>query len=595
MQQEKLSRGAVRAVLHAFWQQYRAHPFLTAWTFLLPAIGIIFVFFVPPLILAKIVNTIAETKNVSLNALWPLLALMGGVWFAGELCWRAGLYALTRLEAHGITELSRYTFRALMAREYAFYTNNFTGSLTKKATAFPRTFESFTDTLCFSIVGNLVSLIFAFVILWRYTPLLPLALMGCLILVVSITIPLIKKRSALVAKRHEAGSRVSGRLSDVIANATTVKSFATEKEEQVTFEKDVSHYVHFFKKASDWHNLRIDFSISPLYVGANILGLIIALYFVQHEGLQVGAVVLIFSYYNQIARVFWETNRIYRNIESSIGEAAEFTELMLEPPAITDAHNAKEITLTTTPIVFSQAGFSYNTDGENEQFLSNFNLSIGHKEKVGLVGPSGSGKTTITKLLLRFADIQSGSITIDGIDIRTLSQASLRKAIAYVPQDPLLFHRTLFENIAYGKAGATEEEVIHAARLAHAHEFINTMPQGYQTLVGERGVKLSGGQRQRIAIARAILKNAPILILDEATSALDSESEKYIQEGLQELMKEKTTLVIAHRLSTIKNLDRIIVLDHGNIIQEGTHEVLSKEKGLYATLWSHQTGEILEE
>lgn len=247
-------------------------------------------------------------------------------------------------------------------------------------------------------------------------------------------------------------------------------------------------------------------------------------------------------------------------------------------------------------IQFNDVDFRYSGEGSDENsFLSDFDFYIKGNQKIGLVGPSGGGKTTITKLLLRFIDLQAGSITIDGQDISKVTQSSLRKAIAYVPQEPLLFHRTLFENIAYGDEKATKKDVIRVAKLAHADEFISKSPQGYQTLVGERGVKLSGGQRQRIAIARAILKNSPILVLDEATSSLDSESEKYIQEGLWELMKNKTALVIAHRLSTIKHLDRIIVLDHGKIVQDGTHNELIRKDGIYAKLWSHQSGEFLRD
>jgi ATP-binding cassette subfamily B protein len=205
------------------------------------------------------------------------------------------------------------------------------------------------------------------------------------------------------------------------------------------------------------------------------------------------------------------------------------------------------------------------------------------------------GKTTITKLLLRFIDIQDGAIRLGGSDISTVTQQSLREVIAYVPQEPLLFHRSLLENIAYGNEHATYEEILEASKLARADEFIKRLPEGYDTMVGERGIKLSGGQRQRVAIARAILKNSSFLVLDEATSALDSESEKYIQEGLFELMKNKTSLVIAHRLSTIKHLDRIIVLDQGAIVEDGTHDELIKQGGLYAKLWGHQSGEFLQD
>ncbi|OYW42452.1 hypothetical protein B7Z28_01505 [Candidatus Saccharibacteria bacterium 32-45-3] len=224
-----------------------------------------------------------------------------------------------------------------------------------------------------------------------------------------------------------------------------------------------------------------------------------------------------------------------------------------------------------------------------------FNLSIPAGQRVGLVGQSGSGKTTLTKLLLRFSDIQKGAITIDDQAIETVTQSSLRKAIAYVPQEPMLFHRTLEENIKYGNPDANREQVIEAAKRAHALEFIEKLPEGLDTLVGERGIKLSGGQRQRIAIARAILKDAPILVLDEATSALDSESEKLIQQAFTELMKDRTSIVIAHRLSTIAKLDRIIVMDNGAIIEDGTHDELLAKKGQYAKLWAHQSGGFIEE
>jgi ATP-binding cassette subfamily B protein len=223
------------------------------------------------------------------------------------------------------------------------------------------------------------------------------------------------------------------------------------------------------------------------------------------------------------------------------------------------------------------------------------NLHIQSGEKIGLVGPSGGGKSTLTRLMLRFDDVQAGSITIDGQNIADVTQASLRQNIAYVPQEPLLFHRTIGENISYGRPEAKQSEIAEAARKAKADEFITKLADGYKTVVGERGVKLSGGQRQRVAIARAILKDAPILILDEATSALDSESEVLIQQALWELMKGRTAIVIAHRLSTIQKMDRIIVLDDGKIVEEGTHKQLLAKKGLYAKLWSHQSGGFIEE
>jgi ATP-binding cassette subfamily B protein len=246
-------------------------------------------------------------------------------------------------------------------------------------------------------------------------------------------------------------------------------------------------------------------------------------------------------------------------------------------------------------VLLLYVGFQYSDTDSNEKVFEGLQLHIKAGEKLGLVGPSGGGKSTITKLLLRFEDVQEGAIEIDGQNIASVTQQSLRRAIAYVPQESLLFHRTIEENIAYGHLPSSHEAVVRAAKQAYAHDFVMGLPNGYDTIVGERGVKLSGGQRQRIAIARAMLKDSPIILLDEATSALDSESEKVIQEALKELLERRTAIVIAHRLSTIQRMDRIVVLDKGKIVEDGTHAALLKKKGLYAALWAHQSGGFLED
>ena len=276
-------------------------------------------------------------------------------------------------------------------------------------------------------------------------------------------------------------------------------------------------------------------------------------------------------------------------INRIFGDASEMTQNLDEPRLVADAENATDLLVTEGRIAFENLNFQY-TDGRSENIFTDFCLSIKPGERIGLVGRSGSGKTTLTRLLLRLEDIQEGHISIDGQDISKVTQVSLRRQIAYVPQEPLLFHRTIAENIAYGRPQATAEEIRQAAKEANALEFIERLPEGFETITGERGVKLSGGQRQRIAIARAILTNAPILVLDEATSALDSESEKMIQDALSNLMKSRTSIVIAHRLSTVSSLDRIIVLKDGKIEEDGTHEELLKNNGEYAGLWEHQAG-----
>jgi ATP-binding cassette subfamily B protein len=290
----------------------------------------------------------------------------------------------------------------------------------------------------------------------------------------------------------------------------------------------------------------------------------------------------------------WGLGTLSRTLEQSLSDAEELTEILDTPIDVTDPPNPERVRISKGEIHFDDVSFTHADSKEEDVLFHGFTLRIRPGEKIGLVGQSGSGKTTLTKLLLRFSDIDGGAISIDGQDITHIKQEDLRAHIAYVPQEPALFHRSLAENIAYGKPGADKDEILEAARKAHADEFIQKLPNGYDTTVGERGVKLSGGQRQRIAIARAILKDAPILVLDEATSALDSESEKLIQDALKRFMKGRTTLVIAHRLSTIQNMDRIVVLHDGRIMEQGSHEELLARNGAYAELWRHQTGGFLE-
>lgn len=273
------------------------------------------------------------------------------------------------------------------------------------------------------------------------------------------------------------------------------------------------------------------------------------------------------------------------------GEIEEGLDEVLIPHEIVDQKNATTLITKGGKITWENVDFTYGA----QHVFEDFNLTIKPGQRVGLVGHSGAGKTTFVSLLLRQHEVTGGAILIDGQNIAAVTQDSLRNNIAVVPQEPMLFHRSIRENIAYGKPDATDEEIIAVAKKAEAHEFISALSEGYDTLVGERGVKLSGGQKQRIAIARAMLKNAPILILDEATSALDSESEVAIQKALHELMEGKTVIAIAHRLSTLREMDRIIVLDKGEIVEDGTHQELSRGNGIYARLWDHQAGGFLQE
>ena len=291
--------------------------------------------------------------------------------------------------------------------------------------------------------------------------------------------------------------------------------------------------------------------------------------------------------FNQI----WNLGRIIRRTYESMADAKEMVAILNTPHEIKDSSQAKILKVKNGAITFKNVKFGYRA---NHLVLDKFNLTIAPREKVALVGPSGAGKSTVTKLLLRFHDINSGQIKIDDFDISKVTQESLRQNIAVVPQEPTLFHRSLLENIRYGRLQAADEEVIAAAQKARCHHFIERLPDGYGTLVGERGIKLSSGERQRVAIARAILKNAPILLLDEATSSLDSESEALIQEALTELMQSKTAVAIAHRLSTILKMDRIVVIDKNRVVDAGTHAELMEKDGLYRKLWQIQSSGFIE-
>ena len=299
---------------------------------------------------------------------------------------------------------------------------------------------------------------------------------------------------------------------------------------------------------------------------------------------------MMFTYTNNLTLRFNMLTSVMQSINHALGDAHDMTVILDEPRLVADLPDAPALVVRKGDISFSDLSFWYTDGGHPTAVFENFDLHIPAGQRIGLVGKSGSGKTTLTRLLLRLVDIQEGQILVDGQEISKVSQVSLRRQIAYVPQEPLLFHRTISENIAYGRPEATPEEIRQAAADANALEFIEKLPDGFETITGERGVKLSGGQRQRIAIARAILTNAPILVLDEATSALDSESEQLIQAALQNLMKGRTSIVIAHRLSTVASLDRIVVLREGEIVEDGVHSELIAAGGEYADLWERQTG-----
>ena len=558
---------------------------------LLPALGNTCIFYVAPLIVAQLVGRFASHGSVGIGSAMPyVLGFAGSLLFA-ETVWRIGIHCLNRLTGRGVENLYVIGMDELLARDAAFFHDNFAGSLTKRVLSFATRFEDFTDNLVFNIVGSLVPLLFASVVLWRYDPLLVAGLLGLIVITGAGVAPLIRRRQQLVDQREAAIARVSGHVADSLMNMDTVRAFAAEDREAAEHRSRVADQRRKSLRSWDYANLRIDVLVAPMSVLTNVVGLLLAVA-LGAGGHGIAAIVVAFTYYSNATRIMFEFNQIYRRLESSLTEAAQFTELLLTPPAVVDPVQPEPLRPQASDVAFDHVRFGY---AGGKPLFTGLDLAVPSGTKIGLVGRSGGGKSTLTRLLLRMMDIDEGRIMIGGQDISKLRQSDLRSLIAYVPQDPAMFHRTLRDNIAFARPQATDAEIHQAAAAAHVTEFAGALPDGFDTMVGERGLKLSGGQRQRVALARAILRDAPILLLDEATSALDSESEILVQQALWRLMEGRTALVVAHRLSTVAHMDQLVVLDRGQIVEKGTHRQLLRLDGTYARLWQHQSGGFLED
>lgn len=530
-------------------------------------------------------------KDLVLMRLMQILVFIAIIKFVRWLLWRIASFTINFFESRSMVDLSRQCFDYLQKHSFSYFSNNFPGSIVKKHKSFINTFEFLIDQLFFEIIPGVVSVIVMIFVLAKVNIFLGWGMFGWMVVFLLINWWFTKYKLKFDIQRSEAETATSGLLSDTISNNINIKLFNGYIYESDTY-GNLSLNLHKIRKFT-WDMGAIFYGFqSFLMLVLEVLILYFSVRLWQRDMLTVGDFVLIQSYLFSAVMLVWDFGRVMMKIYERLADAEEMTVILNLPHQIVDSNNAKKLTIRRGEVRFENVSFKYE-DGDD--VVKNLNLTINPGQTVALVGMSGSGKSTITKLLLRLYDVTSGRILVDGKDITTITQDSLRKNISLVPQDPILFHRSLMENIRYGKVDSSDEEVIKAAKLAYCDEFISRLKDGYNSTVGDRGIKLSGGERQRVAIARAILKNSPILVLDEATSSLDSESEKYIQKSLTNLMKNKTVLIIAHRLSTIKKADRIIVISKKKIVEDGTHaELINNKKGIYRKLWGIQVGGFIK-
>jgi ATP-binding cassette subfamily B multidrug efflux pump len=551
-----------------------------------------------PVFIGRVVGLITQTKPDELFAnFWPLLLAMAIVLLlVRPLALTMQNVLANQAIAANVSNLIRWQSHWHVVRQsWAFFQNDFAGRIANRVMQTgPSIRESVVALLTavwyILVYGTSAVILLASADRWLALPVL-IWFVGYLLLL-RVFVPRMRDRSKVMS---EARSLVTGRIVDSYTNILTVKLFARAREEDAYVRDSIDEHTGVFH-ASLRLNTLFGLTLSTLNATMVTSTGGLALFLWSRGMVDVATVAmalpLAWQIVNSSGWVAWQVTNIFENV----GVVQEGMMTIAKPIALTDRPNAPPLIVSQGEIVYDNVRFGY---GRETGVLDGFSLKVKPSEKIGLVGRSGAGKSTAVNLLLRFFDVEEGRILIDGQDIASVMQESLRAQISVVTQDTSLLHRSIGENIRYGRPEATEADIVAAARLAHAEEFIHALEdwkgrRGYEAQVGERGVKLSGGQRQRIAIARVILKNAPILVLDEATSALDSEVEAAIQESLGSLMAGKTVIAIAHRLSTIARMDRLVVLDRGRIVEQGTHDALLKLNGHYAALWRRQSGGFID-
>lgn len=567
-----------------YWLVIKKFPFYYGTILTLGVIGVVLQMIFDPLALKWMMQIYENAVDTDWSAVYKLFAMLGGMYCITMFL--NMFVSILRGRKHQI--FNRYKLYLLYKRIYAndisFFIDYPSGQISSQATEVSSRLNFMIEDFYAEIIGTAIG--FLFIVGSMIT-------MNIWFVVILLSYGVIKviwewsiqKRIKENSKEEmEESSKYSGLRSDSLNNALTVKYFANQEYENMYIYKGRARLIelvkqNYFLDRLQWMPTRV------LWIVVRLIMLALCFILIKNGELSIANAAFVMSAAFSINASFQNINRLLRRYSTMAARTNKAYENVIVPIKIQDKPNAKTLKIKKATVDFDKVSFSYG----NNHVFNNFNLHIDNAEKVGIVGLSGAGKTTLCNLLLRMYDVESGAIKIDDIDIRDIKKDSLLKNISFVPQETTLFNRSIFENIKYARPNATRAEVINAAKKAHIHEFIVKLPKGYNTLVGNNGIKLSGGQRQRVSIARALLKNAPILMLDEATSALDSQNELMIQKSLANAMHGKTTLVIAHRLSTLRNMDKIIVIKNGKIIEVGNHKQLLRKDGEYKKLWNLQT------
>lgn len=583
-----MQKGITARFLRVCWQHSMRYPVLSIGIVLVILLAQTTMLFVP-VYLQRLVDAFIQLSPGAFTT-WQFLLIyvlpIPGLHSVSWIFWRSSGFIASTLRPRIDRDMFERAFRAVLDQSYRFFSDNFTGSLVRRVTSLSYGFADLVDAFWWNILPMLVTVFGGMLLLGLKQPIFAGILFVWILSALYGQVWISRKKLPYDEKRATAQTIMTGAAADAMTNMTNISLFTGRLYEEKRFDDLVE--THTKLRQLSWRIGEVGMLIQNVagFVCEVAMMALVVMYWRQGV-MTVGDIVFVQGI---LLTAFSNTHHLggtIRRIYEAGADTHEMLDILEAIPEVLDAKGAKKLVIKRGAIEFDHVSFAYHKE---LVVLRDLLFSVTPKEKVALVGASGSGKTTVTKLLFRFFDLQDGAIKLDGQDISKVTQNSLREAIAYVPQEPVLFHRSLMDNIRYGLRGATDKEVVRAAKLAHCHDFILETQNGYETLVGERGVKLSGGERQRIAIARAILKDAPILVLDEATSSLDSESESLIQDALKKLMRNKTVIVIAHRLSTVMEMDRIIVMQDGKIIDEGTHDELRAKVGIYQKLWNIQAG-----